>query len=93
MSMTTTGVGGMGMDQQTFNAQLVNRTLDTMNNRGATTAPVDKASFDGALVSKTLDFMNPDSRSDKDGMSQSFNFQKDVLGAHAGVGTIANMMI
>lgn len=93
MTTISGGVSDSGRDQQMFNAQLVTKTLDTMNNRGNSVAPVDKASFDGALVTKTLDTMNPGSGSDKTGSAQSYNFQKDVLSAHTGMGIISDMMI
>lgn len=87
----TMGISGLGnqapFDQQTFGAAVVSETLDIMNNSGSGSglAPVDQASAEGALVSKTLDYMNSGSSGgDVSGMSQSFNFQKDVLGAYAG---------
>ncbi len=95
MNTISGGVGSTstGMDQQLFNAQLVTKTLDYMNSSGSSPAPVDKTSFEGALVSKTLDYMNPGGGSDKTGMSQSYNFQKDVLSAYTGMGVISNMTI
>ncbi|KAB1440281.1 hypothetical protein [Pseudodesulfovibrio senegalensis] len=84
---------GNAMDQQTFGAQVVTKTLDYMNNSGSSPAPVDKASAEGALVSKTLDYMNSGSGSDKTGMAQSYQFQKDVLGSYAGMGVINNLTI
>lgn len=88
MTMGIDGLGGqVPFDQQTFGAAVVSETLGIMNNSGSSPglAPVDQASAEGALVSKTLDYMNSGSSGDDlTGMSQSFNFQKDVLGAYAG---------
>ncbi len=83
---------GNATDQQTFSAQVVTQTLDYMNNSGSSPAPVDKTSAEGDLVSKTLDYMNSGSGSDS-GMTQSYNFQKDVLGSYAGLGVINNLTI
>lgn len=95
MTTFSSGVGSLGMslDQQTFGAQVVSKTLDYMNNSGSSPVPTDQASFDGALVSKTLDYMNAGGGADKSGMAQSYNFQKDVLGSHAGMGVINNLTI
>jgi len=86
----TMAIGGFGasspFDQDTFGAAVVSKTLDYMNNSGSgsTPAPVDQSSAEAALVSKTLDYMNPGSSSnDKTGMAQSYDFQTNVLGAHA----------
>lgn len=95
MSELSIGMNSLrsGLDQQTFGAQVVTKTMDYMNNSGNTPAPVDKTSAEGALVSKTLDYMNSGSGSEKAGMSQSYDFQKDVLSAHAGLGVLANITI
>ncbi|WP_147821872.1 hypothetical protein [Salidesulfovibrio onnuriiensis] len=93
MDTISGGVGGASLGQQMFDAQLVSKTLDYMNNSGSSPAPVDKASFDGALVSKTLDYMNQGGGSDKTGMSQTYDFAKDVLSSQTGMGVISNMMI
>jgi hypothetical protein len=96
MTMAIGGFGGASpFDQQTFGAAVVTETLGIMNNSGGGSglAPVDKASAEGALVSKTLDFMNSGSSSgDSTDMAQSYNFQTDVLGAHA-KGSIINTII
>ncbi|WP_419787635.1 hypothetical protein [Pseudodesulfovibrio sp.] len=89
----TMAIGGLG--DQTFGAAVVSETLDIMNNSGggSSLAPVDKASAEGALVSKTLDYMNSGTvAGDTTGMSQSYDFQKDVLGAY-GTGALVNTMI
>ncbi|WP_243545758.1 hypothetical protein [Pseudodesulfovibrio tunisiensis] len=94
MSMSIGGVGGpMPFDRQTFGAAVVSETLDYMNQSGSGSgmAPVDKSSAEGMLVSKTLDYMNPGS-SDPSGMTQSYNFQKDVLGGYA-KGVVVDAMI
>lgn len=87
MSMDVSGFGAMAMEmnRQTFGAQVVSKTLDTMNNVGTAAAPTDKQSFGAAVVSKTMDYMNsgPDS-SGMGEMSQTYDFAKNVLGAYAG---------
>jgi len=89
----TMAIGGLG--DQTFGAAVVSETLDIMNNSGggSSFAPVDKESAEGALVSKTLDYMNSGpSSGDPTGMDQSYDFQKDVLGAYA-TGALVNKSI
>lgn len=85
MTMAIGGPGGYSpFDQQTFGAAVVSETLDYMNDSGSSYAPVDKTSAEASLVSKTFDYMNSgSSSSDKSGMAQSYDFQTDVLGAHA----------
>ena len=48
-------------------------------------APVDKETFGAAVVTSTLDAMNTDMGGNTD---SSYDFQKKVLGAYAGFGTI-----
>jgi len=85
-------------DSQTFGAQVVTKTLDYLNGQSSNSgmaAPVDKESFGAAVVSKTLDYMNSGNQSGHaSDMSNTYNFQKDVLGAQAtGLGAIANIKI
>lgn len=84
------------MDKQIFGAQVVSKTLDYMNNSsGGGFAPVDKQTFGAAVVSKTLDYMNSGSMGgagSAGGMSQTYNFSKDVLGAYtSGIGALADL--
>lgn len=84
------------MDQQTFGAAVVSKTLDYMNGQGSSgmdLAPVDKQTFGAAVVSKTLDYMNSGHSNDY-GMAQSYDFQKSVLGGHAdAIGALANIKV
>ncbi|AGW13497.1 hypothetical protein [Megalodesulfovibrio gigas] len=95
------GFGSSGVwDQQTFGAAVVSKTLDYMNNQGsasAVAAPFDKQTFGASVVNKTLDYMNSPSFASggasggADAMSQSYAFNKDVLGSYAaGIGALAN---
>lgn len=81
------------MDKQTFGAAVVTKTLDYMNGQGSSgldAAPMDKQTFRAAVVGKTLDYMNAGQGHDN-GMAQSYDFQKSVLGGHAdAIGTLAN---
>ncbi len=95
MGINSLGGGASPFDRETFGAAVVSETLGIMNNSGSNSslAPVDKASAEASLVSKTLENMNSGSSSgDKVGMAQSFNFQQDVLGAHA-KGSLINTLI
>ncbi|PKN09656.1 MAG: hypothetical protein CVU73_01530 [Deltaproteobacteria bacterium HGW-Deltaproteobacteria-8] len=58
-------------------------------------APMDKQTFGAAVVSKTLDYMNSGQGHDN-GMAQSYDFQKSVLGGHADAiasGALANIKV
>ena len=69
-------------DQQTFGAQVVSETLDTMNDATAQSAAFDRETFGAAVVDKTLDYMNSDPfGSSGSDMSQTYDFAKSVLGA------------
>ncbi len=73
------------MDQQTFGAAVVSKTLDYMNGQGSSSqdlAPMDKQTFGAAVVSKTLDYMNS-GNSSSSAMAQNYDFQKSVLGGPA----------
>ncbi|HDQ40032.1 MAG TPA: hypothetical protein ENN39_03255 [Desulfonatronum sp.] len=95
--MDVSGIGTMAreMNRQTFGAQVVARTLDTMNNAGPSAVPTDKQSFGAAVVSKTMDYMNSEpGKSGMDDMSQTYNFAKDVLGTYAaGRGALADLQV
>lgn len=84
------------MDTQTFGAAVVTKTLDYMNGQGSSSidnAPMDKQTFGAAVVSKTLDYMNS-GQSHDNGMAQSYDFQKSVLGGHAdAIGALANVKV
>lgn len=97
MSMDVSGFGAMAMEmnRQTFGAQVVTKTLDTMNNAGPSAAPTDKQSFGAAVVSKTMEYMNSDpDKSGMNDMSQTYDFTKDVLGAYVtGRGALADLKV
>ncbi len=96
MSMDVSGIGAMAMEmnRQTFGAQVVAKTLDTMNNAGSSMAPTDKQSFGAAVVSKTMDYMNSGKGSGMSDMSQTYDLSKNVLGAYAtGRGALADLQV
>ena len=79
-AMGADSLSGSFMDRQTFGAQVVSKTMDYMNDRGMDSpAPVDAQTFGASVVSKTMDYLNSDPMSSS--MEQSYDFQKDVLGA------------
>lgn len=81
-SVGSSGLDGSLWNQQTFGAQVVSETLDTMNNATGQAAPVDKQSFGAAVVSKTMDYMNSDPfKGSGSDMSQTYDFAKSVLSA------------
>jgi len=95
MSIEISGFGSASaFDRDTFGAAVVSETLDIMNgSRRGSALPVDGESAGAAVVSKTLDYMNSGSSSgDPSGMSQSYNFQMDVLGADA-MGALVNTLV
>lgn len=77
--------GGSPFGGQTFGAQVVTATLDSMN--GASSgqiAPTDKQSFGAAVVSKTLDYANSNQfqhRNTFGSANADYDFQKSVLSA------------
>ncbi|GAB6058561.1 hypothetical protein JCM31598_16780 [Desulfonatronum parangueonense] len=80
-----------------FGAAVVEKTMDYLNNAPASSpTPVDQQTFGAAVVNKTFDYMNNASGGAKGGfgdMEQTYNFVKEVLGAHAtGKGAIANII-
>ncbi len=89
------------VDQQTFGAAVVSKTLDYLNNNspgpgfGTGLAPVDQQTFGASVVNKTLDYMNSGGMgggSGFGGVSQTYDFAKDVLGTYlTGQGAIANL--
>lgn len=99
--MSIDGISGMGgmtgfADQQTFGAGVVSATLDSLNNASGQAAlePVDQQTFGAAVVGKTLDYMNSGGLGSVGGMSQTYDFAKDVLSSYmSGTGTLANMNI
>lgn len=80
------------LDRQTFGAQVVSKTLDTLN--GASSgeyAPVDKQTFGAQVVSKTLDYMNAGSQNTT---NADYDFQTKVLGAYtAGQGALLDLIV
>ena len=60
-------------------------------------APIsDKQVFGAQVVSKTLDYMNSGSLgsgSSQNGMSQTYDFAKNVLGAYAGLGVTTDLNV
>lgn len=95
--MEASGIGVMAqeaMRNQTFGAGVVGRTLDALNNAGPTATPVDGQTFGAAVVNKTLDYMHSGNRPGMNDMSQTYDFVKGVLGAHAaGRGALADLKI
>ncbi|TVM17398.1 hypothetical protein DPQ33_09490 [Oceanidesulfovibrio indonesiensis] len=99
--MPISGIGGMTspFDRQTFGAAVVSETLNTMNNANRNQfmgagAPVDKQTFGAAVVSQTLNTMNFGSPSGSmDPVSQSYDFNQQVLGSYAGLGTVFNTYV
>jgi hypothetical protein len=96
--MPITSIAGSGgtasFDRQTFGAQVVSKTLDTLNNAsGQSVAPVDKETFGAQVVSKTLDYMNSGNNYGPNNASD-YGFQKSVLdAAYSGKGTMLDQMI
>lgn len=95
-SQAQQGQASAPMDKQTFGAAVVATTLDYMNGQGTSgldAAPTDKQTFGAAVVEKTLDYMNAGQGQDN-GMAQSYDFQKSVLGGHADeIGAVANIKV
>ncbi len=95
--MSSNSIGGLSsaFDRETFGAQVVSATLDTMNGQGFGNnyAITDRESFGAAVVSKTLDYMNSGNSYGSD-MNQTYDFSKSVLGGYmAGKGAIADYNI
>lgn len=80
------GNGAVALDRQSFGAQVVTRTLDTLNGASPSApAPVGRQGFGAAVVAGTLDALNVNQAGGK-GAAQTasdFDMQKKVLGAHA----------
>ncbi len=98
-TMSISSISGSGgftpFDRQTFGAQVVSETLDTLNNSSSSQsmAPVDKQTFGAQVVSKTLDYMNSGSNVGPNN-SSDYDFQKSVLdAAYSGKGTMLDRMI
>lgn len=100
-AMPISGIGGMSspFDRQTFGAAVVSETLDTMNNANRNAfasafAPMDNETVGAAVVSQTLNTMNYGSPSGLvDPVSQSYDFNKQVLGSYAGLGSVLNTYV
>lgn len=99
--MPISGIGGMTspFDRQTFGAAVVTETMNTMNNanqnrfQGAA-APMDKETVGASVVSQTLNTMNYGSPSGlMDPVSQSYDFNSQVLGSYAGLGVVVNSYV
>lgn len=95
-SQTQQGQDAAPMDKVTFGAAVVATTLDYLNGQGssgADAAPVDKQTTEAAVVAKTLDYLNAGQGQDN-GMAQSYDFQKSVLGGHAdAIGAVADIKV
>ncbi len=90
--------GMSGVDRQMFGAQVVSKTMDYLNNSSspgfAPMGATDKQTFGAQVVSKTMEYMNTGGGRDASGMSATYSFNKDVLGAYAtGKGALANMYV
>ncbi|GAB1410988.1 hypothetical protein MASR1M90_21420 [Desulfovibrionales bacterium] len=61
----------------------------------AMTQSMQKQTFGAQVVTKTLDYLNKSGSSYNAGnsMSQTYDFAKNVLGAYAGKGTIADFTV
>jgi len=90
------GLGGLavGLDRETFGAEVVSKTLDVMNGTTGqgSPAPVDKETFGAAVVGKTLDVMNAGGAGQA-GMSQTYEFAKDVLSGLTNTGIVTDVDI
>jgi len=73
-------------DKQTFGAAVVGKTLSYMHGTSSPPAAFDKETFGAAVVSTTLDYMHTNTNRYQN--QNTYSFQKDVLGAYAGKGTI-----
>jgi hypothetical protein len=89
-----TGLSAMSasFSRESFGAQVVGKTLDSLNGASSgESAPVDKQTFGAQVVSKTLDYMNSGSQGTN---NSDYDFQKDVLSAYtAGKGTLLNLTV
>ena len=102
MRVDYSGAGALAgaMNNQTFGAAVVSKTMDYMNNASGSSAltPSDGKTFGAAVVSKTMDYMNSgnSSQSSKGGMSemnQTYDFAKDILSAYTqSQGAIVNIV-
>lgn len=98
-SMMQTQMRSQNMAKQTFGAQVVTSTLDTMNGMGSqsgmSAGPItDKQSFGAAVVSSTLDYMNSGGPGSMSSNVGDYGFQKQVLGAaYSGASAIADMYV
>lgn len=95
MTLDSLGGSSLSYDKDTYRAQLVSATLDSLNGQGPTggNAITDKQSFGAAVVSKTLDYMNSGSNTASD-MAQNYSFSKDILAGYtAGKGGFADYNI
>jgi len=84
-------------DKQSFGAQVVSSTLDTMNGQGGAgteaTSITDKASFGAAVVTKTLDYMNSGSSHGSE-LAQNYDFSKNILSSYtANTGGVTDVTI
>lgn len=89
--------GGSPFGGQTFGAQVVSATLDTMNGVSSNQlAPTDKQSFGAAVVSKTLDYGNSNQFRHGNSFGSAdadYDFQKSVLGgAYSAVGSVLDTL-
>ena len=99
--MPISGIGGMTspFDRQTFGAAVVSETLNTMNNTNRNMsmnafAPMDKDTVGESVVSQTLNTMKYGSPNGlMDPVSQSYDFNQQVLGSHAGLGIMVNAYV
>ncbi|THB70848.1 MAG: hypothetical protein D6E12_02050 [Desulfovibrio sp.] len=86
-------LGGV-LDQQTFGAQVVTKTMDYMNQQpsGGSLAPVDQETAGASLVTKTLDYMNSPSLG-MGSVNTDYGFQTTVLSAYGMSGALANLKV
>jgi hypothetical protein len=83
--------GGMlpGSEAMTTLASKVDQGMEfNVQNLIGGSAPTDKQTFGAAVVSQTLNTMNSDPITGA--KDANYSFQEQVLGAHAGLGSIVN---
>lgn len=96
-SLSSMGSAASYLDRQLFGAEVVSKTLNNLNGDfgSSSMSPVDRQSFGAAVVDNTLKLMNSGTgASNMGGMSQTYNFAKDVLGGYmSGVGALTDLSV
>ncbi len=93
MTIGESGGGGI-TERQAIGAEVVTKTLDTMNGmsgKSSSPAPVDRETAGAAVVSKTLDYLNA-GKKPSGSTGADYDFQKSVLGAaYSGKGALVDV--